>query len=1124
MTISIQTTGKESDHTTVPQHDAHKDNAAPKVRLSHPANLPGVAPEKLEAHALSAWALLLHFYNRQDNVAFLFLRNEAQQEDTSTTKSIASHQVSYDIHEDKTLQELLDSLSNVNKATSPESQQSMSAVYIDQSEDTPLEEVVAEHKNQMIASLHPTKMEVTARIYSHAREPSADLSAVVEAYKNIWKAMTDMPSSKIAHLNLATEYDIKQFKKWHADLTPRSPETIHGLINRYYRSSPGDIAIRSTTEKLTFQQLGEMSAAIAHELAAKGIKPGSRVAVYLEKSAWAIVVIIGVLRAGAALIPLDASCPGDRLAYIAQKTEIQALITQTKLTDIISESIRQNIEIITLSSLMQLQAPEGWHTETANDPWQVAYIMFTSGSTGKPKGVVHIHQAVAGGLQDVTEALHMGSDTPQLQYASFSFDASILEIFGPLIVGGTVCVPSPEEKVEDLQSVMRKLEVTDATLTPAVVAQLEPASLPSLREISIGGDAPSSNILRNWSRHVTLNNLYGTTETSVWDTIKTGMKSGDHPQSIGRGIRANCWVVDPDNVERLLPIGAIGELLIQSPYIGKGYLDEPDQTSSAFIETPKWYAHFQDTAGFPMYRTGDLAKLDAEGDAIFIGRESGFVKIRGMRVELTEIERVIESVIAPRKAAVVLASVDGKEENQEIMAYVETPHDIIPSLADDMHAALKGQLPSYMIPTVFIPIGSIPLTESKKKDRQLDILDELKHILPQINLAPHHTKKTIFVTSITGFLGSQVLRCLLADPNVGHIIGLVRAKEISEAEQKIQYHAEIGDWWTGSLDPRVEIWLGDLSKKKLGLSAEKWKCLTGELSETRIDGIIHSGARVNWLDSYESLRPTNVDSTVEVLSAVAMRSSPCALTYVSGGYLPAADESKKDIARKLEHASGYDQTKMLSRLLVEQYNDNVYRLEDPYLPTAQTIQPGYIVGTRTEGVAHTEDFLWRLASSILSLGAISEDLTDAHIPVAGVDQIARLVVESTTRRAPQSKSDVDCWDGLTLGELCAVLQRETGITVKTMLHDEWMRALSSDVSSRSDHPFLPVLQWFEDNQWQFASNVVDGSHEPVFEREEIVEAIVRSVSYLVEIGFLPCKYKREEPEGCGKMPIFKRSN
>ncbi|RAH47826.1 acetyl-CoA synthetase-like protein [Aspergillus brunneoviolaceus CBS 621.78] len=1049
--------------------------------------------------------------------------------------------------------------------------------------------------------------------------------------------MTDIPSSKIAHLNLATEYDIKQFKKWHADLTPRSPGTIHGLINRHYRSTPENIAIRSTTEKLTFQQLGEMSAAIAHELAARGIKPGSRVAVYLEKSAWAIVVIIGVLRAGAALIPLDASCPGDRLAYIAQKTEIQALITQTKLTDRISESVRQNIEVITLPSLMQLQAPEGWHTETANDPWQVAYIMFTSGSTGKPKGVVHIHQAVAGGLQDVTEALHMGSDTPQLQYASFSFDASILEIFGPLIVGGTVCVPSPEEKVEDLQSVMRKLEVTDATLTPAVVAQLEPASLPSLREISIGGDAPSSNILRNWSRHVTLNNLYGTTETSVWDTIKTGMKSDDHPKSIGRGIRANCWVVDPDNVERLLPIGAIGELLIQSPYLGKGYLDEPDQTSSAFIETPKWYAHFQDTAGVPMYRTGDLARLDAEGDAIFIGRESGFVKIRGMRVELTEIERVIESVIAPRKAAVVLAS---------IMAYVETPHDIIPSLADDMHAALKGQLPSYMISTVFIPIGLILLTESKKKDRQrlrasisrmngtelvahrpgassmtqwekidprrefavklsnivadilearqdpvaeclrdhdfpvssvglnsvetaqltgimrrdwgmeikveklqepgltigrleelfhsnagaadnetaVDILDELNHILPQINLVPHHTKKTIFVTSITGFLGSQVLRCLLADPNVGHIVGLVRAKEISEAEQKIQYHAEIGDWWTGSLDPRVEIWLGDLSKKRLGLSAEKWKCLTGELSETRIDGIIHSGARVNWLDSYESLRPANVDSTVEVLSAVAMRSSPCALTYVSGGYLPAADESKKDIARKLEHASGYDQTKMLSRLLVEQYNDNVYRLEDPYLPTAQTIQPGYIVGTRTEGVAHTEDFLWRLASSILSLGAISEDLTDAHIPVAGVDQIARLVVESTTRRTPQSKRDVDCWDGLTLGELCAILQRETGITVKTTLHDEWMRALSSDVSSRSDHPFLPVLQWFEDNQWQFASNVVDDSHEPVFEREEIVEALVRSVSYLVETGFLPCKDKRKKPEGSGKMPRFKRSN
>ncbi|PYH78678.1 acetyl-CoA synthetase-like protein [Aspergillus uvarum CBS 121591] len=1088
-------------------------------------------------------------------------------------------------------------------------------------------------------------MGFTARVYSHASEPSADLSAVVGTYKNIWKAMTDTPSLKIAHLNLTTEYDIQQLQRWQADLTPRSPDTIHGLINRHYRSSPENIAIRSTTEKLTYEQLGKMSAAIAHKLVAKDIKSGSRVGVYLEKSAWAIVVIIGVLRAGAALVPLDVSCPGDRLAYIAQKSRLQALITGAALTDKVTKSGCHDVEQITLSSLRQLQVPENWRTETASDPSQLAYIMFTSGSTGKPKGVVHLHQTVAGGLQDVTEALHLDSDTNQLQYASFSFDASILELFGPLIVGGTVCVPSTEERVENLQSTMRKLEITDAVLTPAVVAQLEPANLPSLRVISVGGDAPSSNILRNWSRRVTLNNMYGTTETSVWDTIKTGMKLGNDPKDIGKGIRVNCWIVDPDNVERLLPIGAIGELLIQTPYLGKGYLDEPDQTSSAFIETPRWYAQFQDTAECPMYRTGDLAKLDDEGNAIFIGRESGFVKIRGMRVELTEIERVIESVIAPRKAAVVLAGAGGKEENPEIMAYIETPHDFNPLLANDMHAALKGQLPSYMIPSVFIPIESIPLNESKKKDRQrlyaaisrmngtelvahrpgsssmtqwkkidprrefsvkisnivadilearqdpvaeclrghdfpissvgldsvemaqltglmqrdwgmnirvgrlqepgltighleelfhggaeaadnettVDILDELNHILPRIK-ALHNTKKTIFVTSITGFLGSQVLRCLLAEPSVGHIIGLVRANEISEAESKIRYHAEIGEWWTGSLDPRVEIWLGDLSKEKLGLSTEQWKCLTEESSKSRIDGIIHNGARVNWLDSYETLRPTNVDSTVEVLSAVAMRSSPCPLTYVSGGYLPAADESKEDIARKLERASGYDQTKLLSRLLVEQYNNNVDGLENPYVPPAQTIQPGYIVGTRTEGVAHTEDFLWRLAFSILSLGAISEELTNAHIPVAGVDQIARLVVESTVRRTPQSKRDIDCWDGITLGELCAILQRETGNTVKIMPHDEWMRALSSDVNSRSDHPFLPVLQWFEDNQWQFSNNVVDGSHQPVFEREEIVEAIVKSMSYLVNIGFMPCTNQVKGPRGSRNMPIFKRTN
>ncbi|RAL12664.1 acetyl-CoA synthetase-like protein [Aspergillus homomorphus CBS 101889] len=1100
---------------------AQKDINSSHVRVSHSTTLPGVPAQKMETHALSTWALLLHVYNHQESVTFSVVR-----------RNKITQTVSCKIDDDKTLQEVFDSVPNVNEFACSESQQPRSAVCINPDQCISPEDLKSGFECYMLLDLQMTKAGYCPWAYKSTRQTKA-------------KA----------------------------------------------------IAINSTAEKITYEELGKMSAAIAHELTAKGIQHGSRVGVYLEKSAWAVVVISGVLRAGAALVPLDVLCPENRLRYIAQKSEMRALITETELSDRATKTICGNLELIMLRSLKQLQVPADWVKETAVDPSQIAYIMFTSGSTGKPKGVLHEHKAVAGSLQDVTQALGMSPETRHLQFASFSFDASVLELFGPLIVGGTICVPSTEERVEDLQSVMRQLEVTDATLTPAVVTQLNPSDLPSLRCISIGGDAPSSHILCKWSQQVALNNVYGTTEISVWDTIKVRMKPGDYPKSIGHGIHVNCWIVDPRNIERLLPIGAVGGAAHTS--------------SSAFIEAPKWYARFQDTAGCSMYRTGDLAKFDVDGNVTFVGRESGFIKIRGMRVELTEIERVIGSVIAPRKAAVILSGADHEDDSTEIMAYVEAPSDIIPSLADDLHAAME-KLPSYMIPSVFLPVESMPLTDFKKKDRRglresvsrinstdlvayrpgpssmrqwekidpnrkftielsnmvadmldarkdqiaqrlrghdfpvssigldsvqtaqltglirrawglnirveklqepgstigrlekifqgdeevddlgvrLDLLEELDDVVPHLR-APPQPREAVFVTSLTGFLGTQ------------RIIGLVRATDMREAEQKIQHHAEVGQWRTDRLDSRGEIWLGDLSKNKLGLSTEQWDCLTGNSSETRIDGIIHSGAKVNWLDSFETLRATNVDSTVQILAAGASQPIPCVLTYVSGGYLPAAEESREDTARKLERAGGYDQTKFLSRLLVDEYNGALDRAENPFIRKRRRSSQ---------------------ATFILSLGAISKNLTDAHIPVAGVDQIAQLIVERALRRTPQSECAIDCWDGITLCELCGILQQQTGKSIEVKNHDVRMRALRSDINSRSDQPFLPVLEWFEDNQWQFANSAGGSAHEAVFERTEIVDAIIKSVSYLIGIGFLPYEDDRKGSEGSRKMPIYKRSN
>ncbi|KAJ5670060.1 acetyl-CoA synthetase-like protein [Penicillium maclennaniae] len=288
---------------------------------------------------------------------------------------------------------------------------------------------------------------------------------------------------------------------------------------------------------------------------------------------------------------------------------------------------------------------------------------------------------------------------------------------------------------------------------------------------------------------------------------------------------------------------------------------------------------------------------------------------------------------------------------------------------------------------------------------------------------------------MTGFLGSQVLRVLLEDPSVGRIVGrivgLVRSGSETEARDKIRAHAQLGQWWRDEFDSQIEVWLGDLSLPRLGLDDARWTELTGQM---RIDGIIHNGARVNWLDDFSTLKPTNVDSTLTLLDALSTMPTPCPFTYVCGGYLPSPTETREQVLNNLAHACGYDQTKFLSRMMVERYNRQLDQRPYSFVSRARVVQPGFLTGTRWEGIAHPEDFLWRLAYSILSLGAVSDDLQKAHLPVAGVDQMASLVVNSVLR--PQGKHAVDCHDGVSIESLCSILSWRSGRLIKTVGHSE----------------------------------------------------------------------------------------
>lgn len=252
----------------------------------------------------------------------------------------------------------------------------------------------------------------------------------------------------------------------------------------------------------------------------------------MNKSTLAIITILGILRAGAVYVPISEGCSAQRMSEILERVEAKYFIAERHIQQRFEDIDPPEIQQIDSVSLDLERIPNAWDRDVDLDPSILAYIVFTSGSTGKPKGVIHEHHAVTGGLQAVVKSFRFVQSTKFLQFADFAFDASFCEILGPFVSGGQVCVPS-EQRVETLGSVMEALQVTDASLTPVLVNQLQASQVPHLRHLYIGGEAPSQSINDSWTDHIRLSNIYGTIETGIWDTIQLEISRSDNAKNIG---------------------------------------------------------------------------------------------------------------------------------------------------------------------------------------------------------------------------------------------------------------------------------------------------------------------------------------------------------------------------------------------------------------------------------------------------------------------------------------------------------------------------------------------------------------------------------------------------------------
>lgn len=534
--------------------------------------------------------------------------------------------------------------------------------------------------------------------------------------------------------------DLDDLWGWNHTLPPTHDFCMHDLISEKARAHPGKVAIASWDGELTYGEVDRYSTVTAKRLVARGVKLHDFVALCFEKSRWTIVAVLAVMKAGGTLVMMDPSLPLARLQNMAEQVNATTMLSSRHQYHF-SQTVLPSgnflvIEAEAFNSTADIeQAPV---LETV-PPTALMYLIFTSGSTGTPKGVMISHRTYTSSAIPRAEAVGYTDKSRVLDFASYAFDVSIDSMLLTLGNAGCLCIPSDEDRMNDINNAIRKMQINYAGITPSLARILEPDVIDSLEALGLGGEAAAASDVALWGKSARIVIGYGPCECTIGCTINSDTATGRPYISIGTGNGAAMWIVDPNDHEILLPVGAVGELLVEGPIVGQGYLNDPAKTAAAFIEDPAWLtAGHKDYAGRRgrLYKTGDLGKYDPDGSGgiIFAGRKDTQVKLRGQRVELSEIESqlnarlpsdatVIAEVIKPTSSGgqpTLVAFVTFQSPNassQDEIKDVELKKELRNALTE-ANAGIAKVLPRYMVPTAYIPVNILPVLISGKTDRK----------------------------------------------------------------------------------------------------------------------------------------------------------------------------------------------------------------------------------------------------------------------------------------------------------------------------------------------------------------------------------------------------------------------
>ncbi|PLB49027.1 acetyl-CoA synthetase-like protein [Aspergillus steynii IBT 23096] len=584
--------------------------------------------------------------------------------------------------------------------------------------------------------------------FDSAMIPAAQMKRLLDQYQHVvtqlqQATITDSSELQVGEIDMVSTQDALQLAEWnlsHMETRKESRARIHELVDQQLKTRPDAPAVSACDGDLSYEQLNRLALRLARHLIDLGVRVETPVAMMLERSLWVVVAELAILKAGGIVVPVNRDHPTQRIQGILDLVKAPILLAsdgthqfQSQYTLVIDEH---------LPTVFPAADPTVLPEVGINN---AAFIIFTSGSTGTPKGVVLEHQALTASMK-AHGVLFAGPNTRTLQFATYTFDLSIAEIFTTLIFGGCVCIPSPSDRLSNVAKAITAANSNVVSLTPTVVDLLKPEDVPSLQTILMVGEALRPETTEPWiAQGVRVLNGYGPTECSIYTTISDPIMDPAQVSTLGKGL-AGCgtWIVNATDYHQLVPIGTPGELLVEGPLLARGYLDE-ERTQKAFIKDPGWSKRWEFAAlrGRRLYRTGDLVRQAPDGSLQYLGRVDTQIKINGQRVETGEIEHWVKAKLpsahevavkiikpdqladepSPRAVLAVAIAMDestspGLRPGDQLAPHLLPPSGNLHQLFVNLRAALLDVLPQYMVPHLYLPMNRMQLTDSGKLDRR----------------------------------------------------------------------------------------------------------------------------------------------------------------------------------------------------------------------------------------------------------------------------------------------------------------------------------------------------------------------------------------------------------------------